>query len=960
MSEHQELRPHGPSPEQQKVIDSWGQGMAVIAGAGSGKTTTLVTKCVELLRRKPDAKFAAVSFTEKSANDLRAKLSLRLAEEFGGGGNVLAGHWVTTIHGLCGSILRENPRKAGFDGEETMLAEAETQLLWEQAIEALWLDDLPGEIAESLEALLNRESRSSILELLWRVKDLAGFGALDSLDGTEDGSSRALARVTRFVLDRYERMKRRRGGLDFSDLEKGAEQALKSESVRRAFHERFDLVLVDEFQDTNPLQAKIIWQFVKPDASNLCVVGDPKQSIYRFRDADVSVFEEFCSRLPVNLSLTWNFRSRPGIIDYANQICGPAFEASGMRYEALTAKRDTHERLEPVTRLEVRTPEDLGRWVRAEQEKGIALHEMALLLRKIRGNERWLKALTSAGIPIAVGSGGLFWEDPRVRELVALLKWWDNPGNSLSAAVFLRAPWLGIPDVTIDEWIKQDPTLRKPFLASSHPIALALRELEGRVIRPAELVLGVLVSDEAERELGAPLLGLWHRLEELSSRGLDFHRVVREVSESVDESRRERDVPPPRNQGQLCVLTLHGSKGLEFDHVLLLDFGGKPQRANSPLLFWDRERGAYFGARTSDGTRDDKGPLEVSWRELEKKKNLAESKRLFYVALTRARERLVLVCPEDGALEEVPSREDAFAKDHWRAWIECMGIALPLSPVAAAADLAPRVGQALATSGVAKRKLSPTRLQRPRHSVTEWNMLSRCARAYEWTYVRPRVVAEGIPEVGHFTGARIASSSDEEISQKELGTRVHACLERGDFDGLTRLEQEVGRDRFVSEPVMSWALSSAWMAPPNPSDGRDVWTELSFELPVDGEVLVGSMDRLVLSRRDGVSRYSVVDFKVTAKPKSVDALLEAYRTQLDLYAWALEKLHGRADDMTAEALLVNISAAKIQAVQVPLRQLRVEELASKASAIIDGSEGEPSPGPLCQVCEFRRSCSAAQ
>ena len=126
-------------------------------------------------------------------------------------------------------------------------------------------------------------------------------------------------------MERYDRLKRRRGALDFNDLEHGADRALENPAVREAYQRRFDLVLIDEFQDTNPVQARIILRFVKPDRSNLCVVGDPKQSIYRFRDADVSVFEDFCSKLPVNISLTWNFRSRPGILEFTNRVCKETF-----------------------------------------------------------------------------------------------------------------------------------------------------------------------------------------------------------------------------------------------------------------------------------------------------------------------------------------------------------------------------------------------------------------------------------------------------------------------------------------------------------------------------------------------------------------------------------------------------------------------------------------------------------
>lgn len=957
------------SPEQRQVVESWGQGLAVMAGAGAGKTTTLVIKCVELLKRKPEAKFAAVSFTERSASDLREKLSSRIP---------LDGHWVMTIHGLCGSIIRDFPREAGFDGEETMLSETESQLLWERAMDSIWTEDLPGELLEAVERLLTRESRDSLMGLLRRVRDLHLFGVLDSLRRSDDPSAQGLAVVGEHVLSRYDRLKRRRGALDFNDLEAGADRALEHSHVREAFQKRFELVLVDEFQDTNPVQARIIWRFVRSDASNLCVVGDPKQSIYRFRDADVSVFEDLCSRLPTRLSLTWNFRSRPGIIEFANQVCLPLFEASEMTYEALVPKREPSNDHPPVVRVRVSTPAQLAQWVRGEMERGVPLHEMALLLRKIRGNEKWLKALTSAGIPIAVGSGGLFWEDPRVREMTALLKWWDQPASSLSGAVFLRAPWVGVSDALLDQWVRKDPTLTEPFFASSHPLAERLRPFRGKCVRPGELLMALLATPAIEEELGAPLLGLWHRAEDLSARGLDFHSVVRELSTAMAESRRERDVPPPRNQGQLVVLTLHGSKGLEFPHVILIDFAEKPARgSDAPLLFWDREQGAFLGGRSEDGDREKDHPIEAAWRLQEKKKALAESKRVFYVALTRARERLVLVCPEtttaaaDATAPAAPEKksraksvvETPYDKDHWRGWIEALGetSALVELPRFAAGQVPAAVqvskSEASRLVRISSSPAKPTlQIQRPRHSVTEWTTLSRCERAYEWTYIRPIAVVEGIPEIGLFTGARIAGFSDQELTQRELGTRVHACLETGDYDGLKAIEEEAGPQRFLAEPVVSWALSSPLMAPASEEQGRWVYPELAFEVPVGREVLVGSLDRLVVER----GRYFIVDFKVTEKIKSVEGLLEAYQTQLQLYAWALEKLEPEARGKT-EALLVNISARTVQTVPVPLGtddpdSVFAARLAERSVRIVSGEAGRARVGPLCRVCEFRSQC----
>jgi len=982
------------SPEQQKVVETWGQGLAVMAGAGSGKTTTLVIKCAELLKRKSTARFAAVSFTERSASDLRVKLTERLQGALQGEGSALSGHWVMTIHGLCGTIIREYPREAGFDGDETMLAESEAQLLWERALDALFLDELPADTGAALETLLDRESRNSVFDLIRRVRDLAGFGALSVLASSTNVDTQALEKVSRFVLDRYDRLKRRRGALDFNDLERGADRALEYQTVREAFQRRFDLVLVDEFQDTNPLQAKIILRFARPDVSNLCVVGDPKQSIYRFRDADVTVFEEFCSRLPVNLSLTWNFRSRPGIIHFTNQLCEKSFAESQMRYDALIPKREASEgegtknNDDSVVRLDVQTPADLARWVQGEVARGIPLEDIALLMRKIRGgNEKWIKALTAAGIPIAIGSGGLYWQDSRVREMVALLKWWANPANTLSAAVFFRAPWVGIADAKIDEWArplvplrasnetsKAAPEFERGFFESDHPLARALVPLRGRVIRPGEVLLALLIDDAREDELGAPLLGLWHRCEDLSSRGLDFGRVVAELTLALENERRERDVPPPKNMGQLSILTLHSSKGLEFPHVVLVDLGKKSRAGDSPTLFWDREKGAYLIKRDEDGGRDRKDPIGEDWRAFEKGRELAESKRVFYVALTRARERLILVCPELIEKDAVFDPEKSYSEDFWRSWVECSGydvtkivndeVPRPVVSRSGAAEVA-RVAEVKRSVGFS-RSSHIARLRRPRHSVSEWSLLSRCERAYEWKYIRPPTQNAESGSSARPSQSFVDSLADldrldeDEVSQRELGTRVHALLERRDLDGLRALEKRVGSERFSADSVIEWASHSDEMADDmsptedsNSGSVREIWTELAFEIPIGDEILVGSVDRLV---RLG-DTYSLIDFKVTAKPKTPSALLEAYQIQMELYGWALKQLEPKMDSNALRVSLINISSREITTVPVTLMGLDLESLARRASWIIDGRSGVPTPGTLCRMCEFRSGCA---
>ncbi|OFZ34648.1 MAG: hypothetical protein A2070_05285 [Bdellovibrionales bacterium GWC1_52_8] len=973
MADHLKTAKMEPTSEQRAVIESWGKGMAVMAGAGCGKTTTLVSKCLALVDRSAEARFAAVSFTERSASDLRVKLSKNLLERSGGQPgepgvpgvpgveDPLSRHWVATIHGLCGAIIREFPREAGFDGEEGMLSEAESQLLWERAIEALWLDEIPEDIRALVDTLLSRESRESLSQLLRRVRALRSFGVIEFLDTLPDPSSRALSLVGRFVLERYDRLKRRQGALDFDDLERGADVALRDPRVQRYYHQRFDLVLVDEFQDTNPVQARILWRFIRPDASNLCVVGDPKQSIYRFRDADLSVFEEFCAKLPVKLSLTLNFRSRPGIIDFANQVCAPAFQFAGMVYEALAPKRSPTEEFDPVVRLEGAGPAELARWIAGEKQRGVPLDQMALLLRKIRGNEKWLRALAAEGISLALGSGGMFWEDPRIRELVAFLKWWDNPGHAMSGAVFLRAPWVGIADLQLDQWLEEDPLLLAPFLNSSHPLAPRLKKLRERIHRPGEALMELLISEEIEAELGAPLLGLWHRVEAFSTRGLDFHAVVTELVLALEENRRERDVPPPRNLGQLNVLTLHGSKGLEFPHVILVDLGEKQRASDTPLLYWDRIKGAFLGGRDLEGDRThEKDPGEKNWKSVEQSKNLAESMRLFYVALTRAKERLILVCPPLKPVKEAAAgkkEKNIYEVDHWRGWIDCretntVSVQVPV-PAAGFGYSVPAEFPNFQKPIGGRPVFAPARMRRPRHSVTEWNLLSRCPRAYEWQYLRQPPAA---PAVLHSSSAEREflklDFETGELSQRELGTRVHAALEVNDFDELKKLEEEAGTRRFFAQPVIDWAAGSPLMT----TKYLKSWNELAFEIVIDGEILVGAMDRVIETAEN---ELTLVDFKVTGSAKSEAQLRERYGVQMQLYALALQKLQPEA---RCKAYIVNISPGGVTEVPIDLTASvsGMEKLASLAREIVAGSAGISKPSAFCKDCEFKTICPEAQ
>ncbi|NDD91712.1 hypothetical protein EBZ37_06470 [bacterium] len=754
--------------------------------------------------------------------------------------------------------------------------------------------------------------------------------------------------------------------------------------MKHALQARFELVLVDEFQDTNPTQAQVIWSMVRADQSNLCVVGDPKQSIYRFRDADVSLFEESCERLPVRKSLTTNFRSHPRILEAVNQICAPLFEASSLYYEPLAPGRGAAEfglaeNEPPVFRLNVESPEGLADWVSAEQSRGVPLESMAILMRRVRGMEAWIQALSRRGIPVAVGGGGLFWQDPRVLELLSLLTWWVFPVDEWAALGFLTAPWMQIPTAQLDGWKKKQGNF-EAFWLSDHPISNALRPLRGRAVRPGEILSSLLEDPQLETylsELSQSLLALWYRCEQLSIQGADSHEVVRRLNETIRNGKREKEVPPPNNRGVLPILTVHASKGLEFEYVFLIDFGKKQSLGSSPLLFADRHRGIFLTPRTPDGKRNDRDQSYKEWKSFEQAAAVAESKRQFYVALTRARKRLVFVCspidPEKGFLADPDA---ALNVDHWRGWLEHLGKGIPAiePPIqnAGASQFSrsePSKRQARRSGSMEQSQIPVQGWARARHSVSDWTVLGRCERSYAQRLLDHSGSLSVEPD--EQIKEQRAEYQDEPLTVRadEFGKRVHSLLEkwlvrdRGVVteqfrDEIEALHQQAGAAHFHPEQLIDWLATSGRL-------GERAYAELPFEWVVEGVPLVGVLDRV---EELSPGHWRLIDYKVIRKRKSDAELLGLYAPQIEIYAAALRRILKESVEKIS-ASLVQITSEGVFEVPVSVDLSRVSskvaDMASRACQLVEQvGSGKLSrvdvvpakAGPYCRHCALHDRC----
>ncbi len=964
--------------QQLEIISSFGVGQAVIAGAGCGKTTTLVAKCIALLKERPKARFCAVSFTEKSVRDLKESLKKGFQKE---GFDSLylqemgRHHWIKTIHGLCLSIIQEFPLESGLLGGERIILQDEADRLWERSLYLLWTRNENKEISLAVDRLLHRYSRGMLESNFKQLRSLISFGVSSFMEKAiiDREEMKDLWLVFQSVFDRFQQWKMKAGALDFNDLERFARVALEHESVQKHYHERFDLVLVDEFQDTNPIQGEILEKLVKPGYLNLCIVGDPKQSIYRFRDADVSVFQDLTLKLGKKHLLDTNYRSVPEIIHFVNQVCAPVFENAQLDYEPLQAGRDSNPLIsDRVIKLQIEDERSLAQYLKEQQNSGIDLSEYVILVRSVRKDktQRYLNALDTMQIPYLLGSGGRFYADPRVRELVAFLKGWCSPNHTLSQATALRSPWIKVSDPELLEW--KDDFYGSFFQKSTHPIAIALKDsyLSRIPLRPGEVLEKIWDSLEVGSEMELPIASLWQKVEEFSSRGSRFEEVVQELVKAIDGDKIEKEIPTPAEKGMLRIMTIHASKGLQFPRVILLDFEGEyrmPTGSND--LIWNRKKGIHLYVRDEAGVRDPDNVENQNWAEMEKRAAVAESKRLFYVAITRAQEQLILGWKKDVKVSK--TKIPSLAADDWRTWVDhSVGLSLPVLEVLISVDQ--NAVMSLIENNVVSEPIQNSKLildsksYRPRHSASEWMILNQCKLRYQRKFFSP----EWEEEKQVFTDPSLneeAPTDVEKLGEKvaEKGLRVHKHLENEDWDQLI--------EEFATPLIGQKVVSDLnHLLQSQESQDWKIFREIAFEVPftdtgTGDEAFVGMMDRLEVNQKEGIIR--VLDYKWTLAEKSPEEMREHYQLQLELYSWAAIQLCGGDFEVRSlETKLIHFThqGVKVIDVQIDLNTLpkTVMNLLAEArlTLTVERSlqQNIATKGEYCRYCEFKNTCPEFQ
>ncbi len=572
---------------------------------------------------------------------------------------------------------------AAFRVEAESLAadEAATETQRGNAAEGVRLA-VPGVLPErvvDLSALQCRGTRAAAYEQARKGLELA---ALEELAASDRDLLQEL--LVRFAGE-YAAAKRRESAVDFEDLQLAARDLLRdNESVRDAVRLRFQLVMVDEFQDTNLLQCELIDLVAHPELAEVFTVGDEFQSIYGFRHADVGVFRERRAKAASLLTLRSNYRSRPQVLAAVNYLFSGAF---GDEFQPLAASAEFADPVfgHPVELLvtEKASYRDTGEHWRRGEARAIAKRarelvdsgeaepgEIVVLFAAGTDAERYEEELRRVGLPTYRATGRGYFGQQQVVDLLAYLRLLHNRYDDVALATVLASPFVGVSNDTL-VLLRRAATRRPLYTALERGVPESVSHEEAQLLRAFlqryERLCRVAARARLERlceqilaehDYDLAVLARWDGTRRFANlrklgrlareyeavRGADLAAFVRFVQDQEALGAKELEaVAEEEGAGAVRLLTIHGAKGLEFKVVIVADAGrdtSGPRGSDEIVALSD----GRFGFRMVHPTRGDRQPVfdYEHVREAERVQEREERLRLYYVAMTRAIDRLIV------------------------------------------------------------------------------------------------------------------------------------------------------------------------------------------------------------------------------------------------------------------------------------------------------------------------------
>lgn len=634
--------------EQRQAVERPLQGCVLLAGAGSGKTTVLVERYLRSLAAGlTPSEILTVTFTNAAAAEMRDRIAKRLKEKGEGSlaDRVQMSSQMGTIHSFCFHWLGGQDASDDFVPPTSILGEEETARLFEMEYGKVLLQGDTSAIAP----LLAKFNLGELHNLFWHAfqNRYALEVALPRTEPDEVPFLSAFEIVFRQVVRSVEAHTVRCGKYGFDDLEAIALRRLSQLGPEKT---SLKMILVDEFQDLSPTQWQLIFSLAQGQGNRLFLVGDPKQSIYGFRGADVGVFNQGTRTVldagGDTVELTYNFRSHQEVVGYLNAVSPALFEGTSVPFSAMESGRpdfDTASATRTLLFGEADREEEVVAASIAQQiEMGIAPESIAVLFRASLRIPLFSEALKRRGIAVRTTQAISALKLPDIVDTMAYFRFLTEPHNDLACAEFLRSSYVALSETELEAVaLRSEESLFFKWLSASPERVRDLVTLLARGTTSVQEALEVLFrfSNYWPSE-GA----FWQWVGEFSPQA-QLDRVV----EGWDALRRldltPRFAPDDATSG-VTLTTVHGAKGLEYQSVFLVDLG----RTSPPSLPTLRVGENGVGFRYRGSKEKISSPEFERLNEVAKAREAQESKRLLYVALTRAKDFLTIVLPEKGKL----------------------------------------------------------------------------------------------------------------------------------------------------------------------------------------------------------------------------------------------------------------------------------------------------------------------
>lgn len=604
---------YGLNPQQAEAVINTEGPMLIMAGAGSGKTKVLTCRVANLLQKgvRP-YRILAITFTNKAAAEMRERVNNM-------SGPAAKDVWLFTFHAFCARFLRmEIDKLPGYGGNFAIYDTADSQNLIKQILKEMNLDDKRFQPSGILSRISNAKNA---------LQDAAAF-ARQAGDFYEQKVAD--------IYSRYERKLQLNNALDFDDLLMLSIKLLQeNKEVREKYQDRFDYLLVDEYQDTNHAQY-LLTKFLAAKHRNICVVGDADQSIYGWRGADIQNILDFEKDYPDAkvIKLEQNYRSTQIILDAANAVIE---NNTGRKPKNLWTENKSGADIIYFQAVDERDEarfviEQLQNLQRTENKK---LGDMAILYRTNTQSRIFEEMLIKSGISYNMVGGLKFYERKEIKDIIAYLRVIFNPADSLSLLRIINVPKRGIGDASLAK-IQAYAAASNVSLFEAVSNAAAIDGLSSRFVSKLDDLAGIifelmnLANEAPVEDLIDRVLRDTGYLEELEnertpqaqSRIDNLHELIsvaQEFAASEEENNLENflahvalvsDIDDTElGEDAITLMTLHSSKGLEFPVVFLVGM----------------EEGLFPHART-----------------LMDETEIEEERRLCYVGITRAKEKLFL------------------------------------------------------------------------------------------------------------------------------------------------------------------------------------------------------------------------------------------------------------------------------------------------------------------------------